>query len=126
ALEIGRALAGPLAKPKEAREWLAKADRGGATDSDLLAVWTLADLEEAAGEGEAALRRLAALSKRPLPKDGDWFLQLNYRLAVAHHRAERWKEALEYYKKTASSPRAASFGLNPPPAESAKQIEDYL
>ncbi len=81
--------------------WLKKTDAGGTSELELSAAWTLSQLEERAGQNDAALKRLQDLASRPLPEL--WAARVHFRVGVLHQKKMQWTEAVAAYEKVVAT-----------------------
>ncbi len=81
--------------------WLKKTDSGGISELELSAAWTLSQLQERAGQDEAALEQLQNLAARELPEL--WVARVQFRMGALHQKKMRWDAASAAYEQVVAT-----------------------
>lgn len=129
ALFLGRKYLKQLKKPGAAQEWLRQGDGGGNDALSLEAAYLLADIEAGRKERDAAIGRLAELTRRGLTHSR-WLVPIHSRLAVLYHEKKAFKLALANYRVVAGVKSKELRRLYPRTIDNAKTqaraIRSYL
>ncbi len=126
AFTIGIYALSHLKQTKKAREWLAKTDQGGVTEEELNALWQLSELDRSKKPKEAT-RYLAKAAARPIAKSSQWYILLNYQLALLYHEQEQWQKAKIHYDRVAKMEAAPKYAQYQEAAkQNSTEITTYL
>ncbi len=127
AFQIGYHRLTHLKQPNQARTWLLRADGGGASKSELQAVYWIYQLDRQTGNDEAALKRIREAAGRKIPTSSSWYVLIHYELGTLYHFRENWKLALKHYRFASKKKPAKEVQEYYNTAkERAREIEDYL
>ena len=127
AFQIGYHRLTHLKQPKQARTWLLRADGGGASKSELQAVYWIYQLDRQTRNDEAALKRIREAAGRKIPASSSWYVLIHYELGTLYHFRENWKLALKHYRFASKKKPAKEVQEYYNTAkERAREIEDYL
>ncbi|MBF0287763.1 MAG: outer membrane protein assembly factor BamD [SAR324 cluster bacterium] len=115
-----------LKQEKQARTWFKKADQGGIREEELSAIWQLAELDKEK-EAAKATKLLAALASRPLSKNPQWYILINYQLAILYHTQEKWQKAKIHYDRVVKAKEVEKYQEHQQYAkEQSQKITEYL
>ncbi|MBF0279179.1 MAG: tetratricopeptide repeat protein [SAR324 cluster bacterium] len=121
--KIGEYYLSHLKDQKKARKWFAKTDKGGTSVEELTAIWNLVEMET---RREVSIKMLARLASRPISKENDWYIVINYKLGVLYETQASYSKAIIHYNRVAKAKPSKQYGEYQQSAmNQAKALTEY-
>ena len=122
--KIGEHYLTHLKQEKQVRKWFTKTDMGGISVEELSAIWYLAEMET---NQEKAIKMLARLASRPISKQPDWYILLNYKLGILYGKEGEWPKAKIHFDRVAKAKPSKIYGAEQKIAKGqSAEIAKYL